>query len=218
MKSALEQLETNLERFEAFCGYLALVLQLSFLGWVFYTLLHPFVDFSGKLKNENNNPEYAVTVVVWIPVIYSACLVYLCLAWICLALPAHRETRPSLFCAALAGLLCVTAYPVALVALFTFIEKEHVIELLTSWAVSILIYIAALGLLWVFGELLAMDPMLRYKVLLVERENDSANENKHWSIAAWSVFGGTVALAICYYAFRYDPAGTYKPGWTNSLG
>jgi hypothetical protein len=65
---------------------------------------------------------------------------------------------------------------------------------------------------------LVLDKSILYKVLLVNREVNLADENKQWTIAAWSVLGGTLTLAVCYYAFRYDSAGTYKPLSTDSLG
>ena len=72
----------------------------------------------------------------------------------------------------------------ALIALFTFVEKERVIETLTGWAVAIVAYMGALVVLWLLGELLALDKLARYKVLLVNREVNQADENKHWAIAA----------------------------------
>jgi hypothetical protein len=50
-RNAVEHLETNLARFETFCGYTALVLQLAYLGWVFFTLLYPTIDFSPCLSS-----------------------------------------------------------------------------------------------------------------------------------------------------------------------
>ena len=67
----------------------------------------------------------------------------------------------------------------ALIALFTFVEKERVIEILTGWAVATLAYIGAVLVLWLLGELLALNRMIRYKVLLVNRERNLADENIH---------------------------------------
>jgi hypothetical protein len=60
-----------------------------------------------------------------------------------------------------------------------FVEKERVIETLTGWAVATLAYIGTLLVLWLLGELLALDKMICYKVLLVNYERNLAEENIH---------------------------------------
>ncbi|KAF2259834.1 hypothetical protein CC78DRAFT_585514 [Lojkania enalia] len=217
MRTGLEHLEANLEIFEMVCGFAAIAMQVCFLGWVFYVLLRPFIDFSGILGDPDSK-IYAVSLVVWIPATYLACLAYLVLTWACFVLPTYRTNRFFYFCAGVSGLLSLTAWPVGVFFLFTFVEKEKVLEFLTGTNIIVLAYIATLGLLWILGEVLALDKWIRYKLLLVKREENVTEEAKHWSIAAWSIFVGTVVLAVLYYAFRYDPRGTFKPRWTNSFG
>lgn len=113
------------------------------------------------------------------------------------------------------GIIFLTAYPVAIVLLFTFVEKEQVIELLTGMCIFILSYLGLLFALWLSGELLALNNSVQYKVLLVNREEEVHLEKKAWVIAAWAGFVNTVALTVCYYAFRYESAGTYKPRWAD---
>jgi len=217
MRDARYTLERNLDLFELFWGYLALALHCLFLGWASYVLLHPFINFTGLLKDETDNSLYSVTLVVWIPVIYLATLAYMCGAWIWLALWGSGDPLAKII-GTIIGLLLLTAFPVGLVTLFTLVEKEQVLELLTGWAITILACIGAMGISWVLGEVLALDDFIRYKVLLVDREEEKGMEKTRWSIAAWSILGGTFSLAICYYAFRYDPKGTHKPEWTNFFG
>jgi hypothetical protein len=214
-RNAVEHLETNLALFETFCGYTALVLQLAYLGWVFFALLHPIIDLSGRL-GDGETPGYAITVEVWIPLIYFVVLIYIALAWICFTLPSY-EMR-CLPISVVAGIACVTAYAIALVVLFTWCERESVIELLVGGLLAVITYLRTLVVMWVLGEPLVFDSFFRSKVLLVEREHTQEAADKSLAIAAWSIFAGTLILAICYYMFRYDSAGTYKPTWTKVLG
>ncbi|KAJ8117650.1 hypothetical protein OPT61_g1186 [Boeremia exigua] len=215
MANALQRLEDNLALFESFCGIVALLLQLAYLGWVFWILLRPHMDFKDRLKDHDD----AATVVVWIPIIYFAVFVYLLLAWVCLALPSGYGSRGCrIMLSLIAGVVCITAYPVALVVLFTSLEKSKAIETLTEVFITVLAYLGSLVALWIGGETLAVGSLLRYKVLLIHREHRRKEEKKGWAIAAWSMFAATLSLSMCYYAFRYDPSGTYKPKWTNSIG
>ncbi|KAF1946209.1 hypothetical protein EJ02DRAFT_247488 [Clathrospora elynae] len=154
MQSALQQLENNIVVFEALCGILAL-LQISFLGWVFYKLLQPLADFTCILK-DTENPLYPIILVVWMLIVYLACLAYICIAWIGLLMLDVGGPLLSI-CGPIVRLISITTYPVAIFALLAFVETKRGIESLTGWAVTILAYIAALGLLWMTGELFALN-------------------------------------------------------------
>jgi hypothetical protein len=141
--------------------------------------LHPIIDFSGRFGN-GNTPGYAITIEVWIPLIYFVVLIYIALAWICFALPFYEMRCFSI--SVVAGIACVTAYAIALVMLFTWCERESVIELLVGGLLTVITYLGTLVVLWILGEPLVLDSFFRSKVLLVDREHTQVAEDKSWAM------------------------------------
>jgi hypothetical protein len=219
MRTALQQLEYNLERFEDACGLLAVVAQVALLGWTFHALVRPLASFD-KAVDDRMSSQYLVNLIVWMPAIFLAYLGYICLAWSCLA-PNRREASGlKKLVAFVSGALSVTGYPIAVYTAFVHLDKAETLKTLASPIAVILGYATVVAVTWALGELFALNRFLRYKVLLVDRSPDlnQAAENKRWSIAAWSMFIGTTILTSLFYAIRYDSTGTYKPAWTDSLG
>lgn len=66
-----------------------------------------------------------------------------------------------------------------------------------------------------FAWLLRFSPQTRDSVLGCEEEK---REYWHWNVFAFDLFCRVLLLGTYWYVQHYDPAGTYKPNWTNNLG
>ena len=88
--------------------------------------------------------------------------------------------------------------------------------------VNTIVYLLSLvgttSFLYVIGKLAMSNKSFRYKVLLVKCKSKAQDEDGDGPLSAFSLLVYTVVLSICFYAFRYDSSGTYKPNWTNNLG
>lgn len=206
-QAARQNLEVKLNTFENWCASVAALLHTSLLLWVFFVLLHPVI----KSTLTEGASAVGNALVLWsVATIFIPLCV--CLIWIRFVNTTNRRRTP-IYYAVWVIFLILMAFWIALLSA----NKKAMEDFLTAWFM-VLSYFAVLLVIWIVGILLARNRFTRYNVLLVSREEERSEEETRWSISVCMVAWCTMVLAVCFYAFRYDSAGTSKPKWADNFG